>query len=204
MKNYILGILLLALSICSCFQTNQIKSESGMLRLNHIRHIIKISGFVKLPLRFDTQNVLVSNYLIDLKGADSLIFNSIDRNFIGFLPDTTNYYACLFYEIGDILYPYIMTISKQGAIIDRQSICAGQCIDHVPVDVISCYDSVSLNKELNIKSVNKIIGTVEIIDTLTNTNKTINICNMWTVNGILDKNGKIILNRSEIIDCGNQ
>ncbi len=168
--------------------------------MDRIQNVINKTGFIDLPLKFDAGNEksLMSHYVVDLKGNDSLIFDSEIHSVVGFLPDTSNYYAFIFHTIGDMLYPTIMTISKKGDKIDRQIICTGECAGHAAVNVISCYDSVCINQDLHIKSISKMIGTVETNDSIP---KTIDLCNMLKLTGFIDKDGKIKLNRSDLIDC---
>ena len=97
-----------------------------------------------------------------------------------------------------MLYPTIMTLSKHGDKIDKQIICAGGCAGHAALDVRSCYDSVWIQKDLKSASTSKVVGTVETDDSIP---KILNICNKKLITGHIDKNGKIKLKQSGIIDC---
>lgn len=198
-------LLLFSILICliAC-DTHGLKDKTTHdIKIEHFKTVIKSSGFIKLPLIFDAniENSLKTNYKVDLKGKDSLIFDSDIRSIIGFLPDTTEYYAILFYTAGDMLYPTIMTFDKKGNRIDRQIINAAGCAGHAALDVISCYDSVWISSELNIKSVSRVIGTVETEDSIP---KTLNICNIRKVEGLIEKSGKIVLKNSDLIDCNDE
>lgn len=187
-------ILLISFSLSSCKFEQQIKKEG------QIQEVINKSGFIKLPLEFDAniESNLKSNYLVDRTSNDTLLFENGISNIIGFFPDTTNYYAFLHLSIGDMLYPTIITMDKNWQKIDERIICTSGCAGHVTVDITSCYDSVLINKDLKIKSISKVIGTVEIEDS---TLQILNICNMRTLEGFIDKNGKINIKESGIIDC---
>lgn len=197
-------LLLFSISIfliaCDSHGLNDKKAHD--IKIEHFKTVIERSGFIKLPLIFDANigNSLKINYNVDLKGKDSLIFDSGIRNIIGFLPDTTEYYAFLFYTVGDMLYPTIMTFDKKVNRIDRQIINAAGCAGHAALDIISCYDSVWINSQLKIKSVSRVIGTVETEDSIP---KILNICNVRKVDGLIKKSGKIIIKNSDLIDCNN-
>ncbi|MGE0090878.1 MAG: hypothetical protein AB7S50_15520 [Bacteroidales bacterium] len=193
-------IALIFIGLISCNSSKQTVKEPQEIKLDQIRKVIQKTGFVKLPLIFDanSDNSLKSNYDVDFKSNDSLIFESDIWSIIGFLPDTTDYYAVLFHSVGDMLYPTIMTIDKNGNKIDRQIICTGGCAGHAAVDISSCYDSIWIESDLKIKSISKVIGTVETEDSIP---QTLNICNMRILDGLIEKNGKIRLKDSDLIDC---
>ncbi len=195
-------ILIYLISVCvlSCNSHNQTINNLQEIRLERIKKVIQESGFVKLPLSFDAYlvNSLKTNYNVDSKGQDSLIFDSDIYEIIGFLPDTTKYYAFLFSTVGDMLYPTILTIDKKGNKIDRQIICATGCEGHVAVAITSCYDSVWISQDLTFKSISKIVGTVDTEDSIP---QTLNICNIQLKEGFIEPNGQIILNESELLPC---
>lgn len=197
-------LLIFLISICSACSNSDKKIQKNLqnTKIEQIRIVIKKSGFIKLPLIFDANidNSLKSNYDVEFKGNDSLIFKNGISRIVGFLPDTTNYYSFLFHSVGDMLYPTIMTLDKKGNEIDRQIICAAGCAGQTVVEVSSCYDSVWISYDLKINSISKVIGTVIAEDSIP---KTLKICNMRKVDGFIDKSGKIMLNKSDLIDCNN-
>jgi len=188
------------IGLISCSPSKQNIKEPQEVKLEQIRKVIQKTGFVSLPLIFDANidNSLESNYSVDFKSNDSLIFESDIWNIIGFLPDTTDYFAFLFHTVGDMLYPTIMTIDKKCNKIDRQIICADGCAGHAAVDVSSCYDSVWIYDDLTIKSISRVIGTVETEDTIP---QTLNICNMLILEGLIEKSGVIKVKSSDLLDC---
>lgn len=200
MKQILWLIFLTIAGLISCNSAIQTKKESQARKLEQIRKVIEKTGFVSLPLTFDANidNSLQTNYEVDFKSDDSLIFESDIYRIVGFLPDTTNYYAFLFHTVGDMLYPTIMTLDKMGNKIDRQIICTAGCAGHAALDVSSCFDSVWIGHDLKIKSISKVIGTVETEDSIP---KILHICNMRILNGWIDENGKIKLQNSDLIDC---
>lgn len=193
-------ITLILIGLISCNSSKQTLKEPQEIKLEQIRKVIQKTGFVTLPLIFDANidNSLESNYKVDFKSNDSLIFESDIWSIIGFLPDTTDYFAFLYHTVGDMLYPTIMTIDKNGNKIDRQIICAAGCAGHTMLEVSSCYDSVWIYNDLKIKSISKVIGTV---DTEHSIPQTLNICNMRILDGMIEQNGKIKLKNSDLIDC---
>jgi len=193
-------ITLIFIGLISCSPSKQNIKEPQEVKLEQIRKVIQKTGFVSLPLIFDANidNSLESNYSVDFKSNDSLIFESDIWNIIGFLPDTTDYFAFLFHTVRDMLYPTIMTIDKKCNKIDRQIICADGCAGHAAVDVSSCYDSVWIYADLKIKSISRVIGTVETEDTIP---QTLNICNMRILEGLIEKSGEIKVKSSDLLDC---
>jgi hypothetical protein len=172
------------------------------IETEQIISVIKHSGFLELPLIFDAsnENSLRSTYSVDFTSNDTLIFDNDIYSIIGFLPDTTEYFGFLFYSVGDMLYPTLMTLDKKGNKIDRKIICATGCAGHVALIVISCYDSVWIHEDLRIKSVSKVIG---IVDTEDTPEQTLSICNMRFLDGLIEKNGRIKIKSSELIDCND-
>ena len=168
-----------------------------------IQYVISKSGFIKLPLEFDAsiETALKSNYSIDRTTNDTLLFDEGIYDIVGFLPDTTDYYAFLHLTVGDMLYPTITTMDKNWQKIDEKIICTGGCAGHLQLLVTSCYDSVWIYPDLKIKSVSRVTGTVEIDDTAS---QVLKICNMSILDGFIDKDGKIEIDRSDLIDCNEQ
>jgi hypothetical protein len=193
--------ILIALIFVGFLSCNTIKQTSNKdIKIEHIRKVIQVSGFVKLPLIFDASidNSLKSNYSVDFESNDTLIFDRDIYDIIGFLPDTSDYYGILFHTIGDMLYPTILTIDKKGNKIDRKIIYVTLCAGQAAMDVASCYDSVWIYSDLKIRSISKVIGTIETEDSIP---QTLNICNIRTLKGLIDRNGRISLKSSDIIDC---
>ncbi len=194
----VLKIALISLFFSSC--STSVQKEIHELKNEQIIKVIKQSRLLELPLTFDAnnENSLRSTYNIDFKSNDTLLFDADIYSIIGFLPDTTAYYGFLFHTVGDMLYPTLMTLDKKGIKIDRQIINATGCAGHFTLDVISCYDSVWIYSDLKIKSISKVIGKVDAEDI---SEQTLNICNMRRLDGLIDKNGRIEVKKSEIIDC---
>jgi hypothetical protein len=187
----------------ACEKKEQQKALGGSLtKYEQIQYAIKESGFIKLPLKFDASNdnSLKNNYSVNHKSNDTLLFESGISGIIGFLPDTTNYYAFLYLQVGDMMYPTIRTMDKNWQKIDEKNICTAGCAGHFQVDITSCYDSVWIYKDLKIKSVSKVVGTVEMEDSVS---QVLNICNTRILDGFIDKNGKIDIKESDLINCSN-
>jgi len=153
-----------------------------------IQHVINKSGFIPLPLVFDAsdENALKIRYSVNLTTDDTLLFEYQPCDIVGFFPDTTNYYAFLYLFVGDMLYPTIVTMDKNWQKIDEKIICTTGCLTSPLEDVTSCYDSVWIYEDLKIKSISKLIGTMEDKD-----DSVITICNTKILEGFIDKNGKI-------------
>ena len=191
----ILPIIFVLVCLFSC-GTNKQRTKS-----EQIQYVIEKSGFIELPLKFDAsiETALKSRYSVNRASDDTLLFESGIRDIIGFLPDTTNFYAFLHLTVGDMLYPTIVTMDKNWQKIDEKFICTGGCAGHAQLDVISCYDSVFVYKDLKIKAISKVIGTAEVYGD--STSEVFNICNMIIVNEFIDKSGRISINKSDLIDC---
>lgn len=161
--------------------------------------VIKKVGFLKLPLSFEVlPDGLDVKYVIDPSGSDSLIKSLGIFRICGFLPDTSFYYSVIYnYPCSAYPCPQLMTINKEGNIISTEEIDAHPgCID-TPIESTTCYDSVWIDEDLKIRSISKVIGTI--YDT--STKKDEYICNMRKLEGFIDKNGKIIVNQSDVIVC---
>ena len=201
MKKTAIILIALALIAGSCGQTmkKQDKMEKHRDKYEQIQFVIEKSGFVRLPLSFDPnlEYALPSKYYVNLASNDTLLFDRV-YDIVGFLPDTTNYYAFLYLSVGDILYPTIKTMDKNWQEIDEKIICVGGCAGHAQLDITSCSETVCISEDLKIKSVSKVIGEVEIEDTIP---QVLNICNMKILEGLIDKYGKINLKESGLIDC---
>jgi hypothetical protein len=205
MKKIVIILSVSTLIASSCGQTVK-KTENQRDKNEQIQYVIKESGFIKLPMEFDVSNLewiertQNSTYPINYTSNDSLLFET-DNYFygiIGFLPDTTNYYAFLYFTPADMLTPTIRIMDKNWQKIDEKIICTGGCAGHAQLEVAICYDSVWISTDLRIKSISKVVGTVEIEDSIS---QVLNICNMRTLEGFIDKYGKINVKESGLIDC---
>jgi hypothetical protein len=196
MTHRFLLIVLILFGFFSC------KTEKQRDKYEQIQFVIEQSGFVKLPLEFDAniEGALKANYSVNQMSNDTLLFkNDGIFEIIGFLPDTVNYYTFLYFSVGDMLYPTIRTMDKNWQKIDEKIISTGGCAGHAQLEVTSCYDSVWVYKDLKIKSISKVIGTVEIDED--STSQILDICNMRILDGFIDKNGKINIKESGLINC---
>jgi len=189
-------LLIILLSFC-LFSCNTDKQKT---KQEQIQHVINKSGFIKFPLVFDAndENALKINYSVNYTSDDTLLFEGGIGIYeiIGFLPDTTNYYAFLHLAVGDMLYPTIVTMDKNWQKIDEKIICTTGCLTSPLVDVTSCYDSVWIYEDLTIKSISKLTGTMEDEE-----DSVIPICNTKNLEGFIDKNGKITIKESGLINC---
>ncbi|NOU18413.1 MAG: hypothetical protein HOO91_12725 [Bacteroidales bacterium] len=196
-KNLVIPFLLLFLLLnLSC--RNQVKNSLPSKRQQLIK-IIKKAGFLKLPLNFEVLgNGLKDKYLLDHRGYDSLVFGKSLGGICGFFPDTTFYYSVVLNSHGSAFpWPYIMTFDKNGNEISSEGISAFPgCVD-TPIESTSCYDSVWIDVDFRIRSIAKVIGKIY----NPSTNKDEDICNMNKLDGYIDKNGKIYINKSDVILC---
>ena len=197
-----LFLLLIFFSFNNC---NEQPKTLQDVKKEKIKNVIKECEFLELPIVLNANSDYWDNYShkykVNYKSTDSLIFDSDLFEIYGILPDTLFYYAFLTHSIGDMIYPTIFTIDKSGNKIDRRIICTGGCAGHAAIDITSCYDSVWLHKDLKIKSISKVVGTVETEGSI---QRTINICNKTIVEGFINESGHIKLNRSELIDCSDE
>jgi hypothetical protein len=194
----ILGIF--AFIVGGCGQSSTKKTEKQRNKYEQIQFVIEKSGFIELPLEFDAsiEYSLKTNYLVNRESNDTLLFERGIYEIVGFLPDTTNYYAFLHYTVADRLFPTIVTMDKSWQKIDEKIISTQGCLTNPLVDVESCYDSVWIYKDLKIKSISKLVGTIE-IETDT-TSEVSNILNTKFLEGFIDKYGKISIKESGLID----
>jgi len=101
------------------------------------------------------------------------------------------------YKVGDTLYPFLVTIDKKGNIFDRQPIGIGNC-GGLAIDVDSCVDRVSINKNLEIDMLYKMRGSADTNDSIP---QTVKICNRISGKGKITKEGKIELVKGELEVC---
>lgn len=134
---------------------------------------------------------------IDKHSPDTLFFDDFNGSIGGLLPDTSNYFGFIYYKVGDSTYPFLLTVDKQGKIIDRQSIGLGLC-GGLAVDIESCIDSVSINEKLEIEMLYKMTGTVETNDSVP---KEIKICNWISAEGKVNIQGKIEITKGKLAVC---
>jgi hypothetical protein len=86
-------------------------------------------------------------------------------------------------------------MDKNWQKIDEKIISTQGCLTSPLVDIESCYDSVWVCKDLKIKSISKLVGTIEI-----ETDSTTEVSSIFDTNfleGFIDKNGIINIKRRE-------
>ncbi|MBI3220033.1 MAG: hypothetical protein HYZ44_11005 [Bacteroidetes bacterium] len=186
-------ILLTVFVLCACARKNENTEEQ---RLAHVRALIKRVGFQQLPYTYDlAESNIEAKYTVDMNSMDTLFFDS--GSFGGVLPDTTKYFAFLYYQPGDSLYPFLTTIDKKGNLIDTKIIGIGACRGLL-IDIDSCVDKVSINNDLEIELLYKMRGTTETNDSIP---KIIAICNQIMGTGKITIDGRIVIYKSERMNC---
>ena len=177
---------------CAQRSTNQdkrlVENETG-LRKRYLKELIQKVGILELPFSHDILNDgIESKYVIRENSLDTLFFENGNVQICGVLPDTSSYYCFLYYAIGDIAYPRLLTIDKEGKEIDRQNISLGVC--GAPIDVDTSINRFEIDKNMNIKSYYKCHGTVDTNDSIT---KTAVINELEEGTGMITRDGKIEL-----------
>ena len=187
-------LILLIFSHCG-----QKKANSTSDRIEYIRALIKKVGIKELPYNYDmVKRNIHSKYSVDRNSMDTLFFDDLNGSIEGVLPDTSNYFGFIYYKIGDSIYPWLVTIDGQGKIIDRQQIGIGAC-GGLAIDVDSCVDRVSINKDLQIDMLYKMRGSADTNDSIP---RAVKICNRIFGKGKITKEGKIeiILGKLEVCE----
>lgn len=163
-----------------------------------IRVLVKKAGLIETPWTHDLLADKESySYLLDIESSDSVFYGDIEGQIIGVLPDTNDYYAILFYGVGDDLYPGITTFDKSGNKIDNSTICICNCAGIVE-DFDTCIDKVTINKSLQFEMYFKLVTTVESEDSI---GLMIDVCNERRLVGYIDKSGKFVFSEEEVGDC---
>ncbi len=178
--------------------TSSIK-ERVITKADFIRILAKKIGFINLPyshnLNLDKEDY---KYLIDSKSIDTLFFDNYDNQIIGVIPDTSKFFAILYYGIGDDLYPSIRTFSKNGDKIDSKMICYGFC-GGCGCECDSCSDVTTIGNDLKIKLTHYIKATE--CDSVGEKIPETTTCKIFTIDGYVQSNGMIILNKQKEEDC---
>jgi hypothetical protein len=186
---YIRFFILTAILI-SCIQP-----DTYNIRVKYIRSLIKKVGIQELPYSFDlTKDQIQSKHDVDRNSIDTLFFDDWNGHVAGLLPDTLNFYCFLYYSVGDALYPNLVTINKKGEVIDKANICIGNCAG-LMIDIDSCMDKVTINKDLSINLLYRVRGSAETHDSIP---KTVKVNNQIKGKGKILKNGKIEISKGKI------
>ncbi|MCL2131566.1 MAG: hypothetical protein FWH36_03790 [Lentimicrobiaceae bacterium] len=189
-------ILVFALIASSCGQATK-KTEKQRSKYEQIQFVIEKSGFIRLPLSFcpGLDYALPNHYYVNLKSNDTLLFDRV-YDIVGFLSDTTNYYAFLHLPIGNYSHPTIVTMDKNWQKIDEKIICVN-CEEYDKLD-ISCYGTVEIFEGLKFESIFKIVEIAEIEDSIP---QFFEICNRIILEGFIDTNGMINIKESGLRNC---
>jgi hypothetical protein len=165
MKTTINSSLILLIILFSCTNPRQQVKETSP-KLNRLRHIIHETEILSLPCIFDANKMhFTTGYQVNPSTQDSLLFHESPLTLFNYLPDTSTYFAFLYGEAGDIIYPGIMTFDKSGILISKKVIATCNCLTNPILDVESCFDSVIIGKDLSILSFSKLKATVQPYDT---------------------------------------
>jgi hypothetical protein len=183
-------IFIVSILLISCSQTS-----TDNIRAKYISTLIKKVGIQELPYSFDlTKDQIISKHDINRNSIDTLFFDDWNGLVAGVLPDTSGYYCFLYYSVGDALYPNLVTIDKKGNIIDKANICIGNCAG-LMIDIDSCIDKVTINKDLSIDLLYRVRGSVETQDSL---HKTVKVNNQIKGKGKILEDGKIEISKGEL------
>lgn len=168
--------------------------EKETNRGRQLRHLIKRIGVQELSYQYDlVKGPGQGVYQSDPGSTDTLFFYG--DLIAGVLPDTSEYFGIIHYQVGDMLYPFVSTFEKSGNLIARKRIGVGAC-GGLTIDIDTCVDQVTINKNLEIESVYKVIGIAE-----DSTGQEIRICNQIKGKGKITSKGRIEYSETEIIDC---
>lgn len=181
------------------FSCGSATKQREFTKAHYIRAFVEKVGYIDMPyshnLNLDKEDY---RYLIDYKSLDTLFFDVCDNQIIGVLSDTSNYFAVLYYRIGDDLYPSLMTFNKSGERIDDKKICYGFCAG-CDCECDSCADVTTISKDLKINMTYYIEATE--CDSIGNKLFETTTCKIFKIEGLIQPNGLIALNKEIEIDC---
>jgi hypothetical protein len=93
------------------------KKEPGpKTRQEALREIYNKAEKIYLPFEYPSKE-FENSYVIS--GTDTLVFPD-GTDIVGALKDTTNFFTFIRIEAGDVIYPVIITVNKNGNIIDEK------------------------------------------------------------------------------------
>jgi len=139
MKLYLSIFLLLTIVFVSCNNngSNQNNSDTSQLSITQklpINDYIKKFTLVDLPFYFKgwNGNNIDDNKLfpIDKHSIDTLFFKGENEDIIfryGLLADTTNYYSLIYFGKAEEKYPILVTYSKSGQLISKETLVVNGC-----------------------------------------------------------------------------
>jgi len=186
-------LIILGASLISCGNFGKRNSPT---KADHFKAFVEKVGYVNLPYSHDLDiDEEEYKYQIDVKSTDSLFFDNYENLIIGVLPDTSGFYAILYYIIGDDLYPALKTFDKNGEEIDKQIICYGNCAG-CDYECDFCSEVTTITSDLKIK----ITSCIQITRCDDDENKIpeTTICKIYTTTGQIKPDGTISLKKEEV------
>jgi hypothetical protein len=130
MKNTIFSLLFLLILFISCHNDRQIGNSDQNAP---IKEYIKKFSILDLPFFFKGYGNYIDQkklFKIDVKSVDSLFFkgeNDDELYGYGLLADTSKFYPIIYFAQGEDMYPILVTYSKTGEFISKETLIVNGC-----------------------------------------------------------------------------
>lgn len=202
MKN-LFRILFIVTIVSSCHLKADKKYNRDLSKIDRIDSILDSIGFISLPFVANFDTTIKNTYRLNASNdLDTILIKDFSRlgdvYLIGFLPDTTDFYAILFLGIAAVSNPGLITFDKTGTKISSEFITEENCLIYVG-DILYCCEYTQINSDLTLKYVYKSIVIQEKADMTSDT-----IFTHIIRNGKIRNNGILDLGRFDTIEFDNK
>lgn len=173
------------------YKSSDCITDSSLKRLQIIRKIIDLVGFIELP------------YTLEYNKGKTYSIIEIDRGLIsedlgsyslyGTLPDTNHYYGFITCLPIDYCMAKLVIFDKKGRLIDKKELLENNCYHEIGEDIY-CNEYIIINKDLtmNYYYSSKYVSNLIEIDT---------ICEHYEKNGFISDQGIIIFEKRKEFKC---
>ena len=205
MKSVVLGLLLLTVLLTSCGSDNKenVNTTTKATTEQKLPTVDYIQKFrtVQLPFYFKAWNGNIIDkknlFEIDKHSIDTLFFKGENDDILygyGLLADTSNFYSLLYFGQAEELYPILVTYSKSGQLINKETLIVNGCGPDCGLTYCSYSALIKKDYSIYLADTAKYQG---ICDSLGNFLPNSDSMFVNSKNGLVDKNGYIKLDKEK-------